>query len=134
MAATTARTNSPKAKAKTTPPRKKAASEAVGPTTWVPEQFPVATFADRLRLLRFYLRMTQPQLAKLCGVGAETWNKWERNKHLPSDLAGVVEKISEATGVDRSWLVFGPAPQSVHLDRPVMEGETADRTGVLVAA
>lgn len=69
---------------------------------WVPED----TFASRLRALRDAMHLTVPEICELCEVPVPTWRKWEHGAS-PRGLDVHVKKISERTGVDRDWLLWG---------------------------
>lgn len=70
--------------------------------TWIPAD----TFGTRLFILRKQKGMTVEAIARLCGVAHPTWTTWE-NGAQPRRLVEAVQKISDATGVDRDWLMWG---------------------------
>jgi transcriptional regulator with XRE-family HTH domain len=67
---------------------------------------PRDTFSARLVLVRHDLGLSQAQAAKLCGVSQAAWSNWEHNE-IPRDQGAVVNKIAEATGYRRDWLMWG---------------------------
>lgn len=67
---------------------------------------PVDTFGTRLFIMRKEMKLTVEAIAALCGVAHPTWTTWE-NGAKPRDLVGAVQKIAEATGYDRDWLMWG---------------------------
>lgn len=79
--------------------------DAVEP--WIPGD----TFGSRLLRVRKEKRLTVEAVAKLCGVAHPTWTTWE-NGSMPRDLAGTVQKIAVALGVDRDWLMWGDSRTS----------------------
>jgi transcriptional regulator with XRE-family HTH domain len=76
---------------------------------WIPAD----TFGARLLLIRRQKRMTVEAIAKACGVAHPTWTTWENGAH-PRDVVGAVQKISDALGVDRDWLMWGGALAGVN--------------------
>lgn len=64
------------------------------------------TFGERLRSAREGAGLTQVAAAKLAGFHAVSWNKWERGKSTPSELA-VFKRLSDALGVRYLWLADG---------------------------
>lgn len=81
--------------------------------TWIPTD----TFAARLTLVRKELGLNGKDFAERVGYDAGTLNNWEWGR-MPRDLAGVVNAISEATGVDRAWLMWGEAASSIRQGDP----------------
>lgn len=74
-------------------------------TQWVPKD----TFGGRLILLRHALgALTIQEAAEMCGQKTATWSTWERGSR-PRKMDEVVQEISDATGVDRDWLMWGKA-------------------------
>jgi len=71
-------------------------------SNWTPDD----TFGSRLLLVRRALQLTTEEAAAACGLVSPTWNTWE-NGSTPRKLNDVVEKISQALGVDRDWLMWG---------------------------
>jgi len=71
-------------------------------SNWTPDD----TFGSRLLLVRRALQLTTEEAATACGLVSPTWNTWE-NGSTPRKLNDVVEKISQALGVDRDWLMWG---------------------------
>jgi transcriptional regulator with XRE-family HTH domain len=69
---------------------------------WVPR----GDFAARLVLTRREAGLTVREAADKCGVHYATWSTWERGR-LPSDMAGVVRRVSDSLGVDKNWLMWG---------------------------
>ena len=67
---------------------------------------PHDTFAARLVLLRHDLRMTQQEVADLVGVKRGAWNTWEDGR-IPREQAVIAKRISDATGYDLRWLLYG---------------------------
>lgn len=68
---------------------------------------PADTFAARLRLARMHASdISIRDAAPMCGLNYGTWTHWEKGG-APRNILDVVEKISEALGVDREWLLFG---------------------------
>lgn len=80
---------------------------------------PESTFGFRLLHLRTSLHMTTEEIAHLCGIHPATWNTWEHGA-LPRNQGTAVEKISQATGVDAGWLLWG---RPIILDLPSTQME-----------
>lgn len=73
---------------------------------WVPTE----DFAARLLLARRHAGLTVRDAASAAGIHYATWSTWERGAR-PANMAAEVEKISNALGVDRNWLMWGtPKP------------------------
>jgi transcriptional regulator with XRE-family HTH domain len=66
-------------------------------------------WASRLVLLRLDMGLSQKEIAELCGIKRPTWATWE-NGAIPRNQAEVARKITQATGYDRDWLLFGDRP------------------------
>ncbi len=69
---------------------------------WVP----TTDFGTRLLLARKHIGLTVREAASRSGVHYATWSTWERGAR-PADMAAEVNKISQALGVDRAWLMWG---------------------------
>lgn len=74
---------------------------------WIPEN----SFGARLRMVRRELGLSVEDVADVCGLSASTWSYWERGGH-PQKMNETVDKITQATGVDRDWLMWGSVPTS----------------------
>ena len=74
--------------------------------TTSPAWVPADTFGHRLLLLRVQLGLTAEEISDLCGVARPTWLTWEKGTK-PRDFEAVVQRIVDATSVDRTWLAFG---------------------------
>lgn len=72
--------------------------------TWIP----TTDFGARLRLVRYQLHLTVDEIARECDIASATWSTWE-NGSKPRDILTAVQKIVQATGVDRDWLLWGNA-------------------------
>ena len=61
-------------------------------------------FADRIRLVRDHLGMTQKEAAERVGGSTSTWQQYESGKSVPGGLvlAALVE-----LGIDGTWLLTG---------------------------
>lgn len=82
---------------------------------WVPTD----TLANRLRLMRHQLHLSQRKAAEISGVTFGEWQSMEDGR----DARGVPQKvqaISAALGVDRDWLLWGG---------PLDQGEDDDPDG-----
>jgi hypothetical protein len=67
-----------------------------------------STFGARLALVRQYKKWGNVREAAIaCGVPPESWRTWERDHVLPRKYAEVCQRISDATGADRDWLLRG---------------------------
>lgn len=64
----------------------------------------MTTIADRLRMVREALGMTQVEIAELVGVSANTWRRCEQKNEAPNAeaLTVLVQK-----GFDASWILTG---------------------------
>jgi transcriptional regulator with XRE-family HTH domain len=106
-------------------------------TRWVPAN----TFGQRLRQLRLALgRLSVEEAAALCGLNDKTWSTWENGRH-PQRMHEVVNKIAEATNVDRDWLMYGDPPQVTRAsftergkEAPIMLGMSPDARGLQLVA
>lgn len=87
---------------------------------------PHDTFGSRLVLLRHDLGLTQQQIADLVGVGRAAWNTWE-NGSIPRSQADIARKITDATGYDLKWLLYG-------FERPSPDDHSTGRFRVRVTA
>ena len=67
---------------------------------------PLNSFANRLRLIRWDLRLGLREIAEACGVSHQTVQNWERGVQ-PTDLAAVADALSAAFGIDREWIFLG---------------------------
>jgi transcriptional regulator with XRE-family HTH domain len=77
-------------------------------STWRPRL--VNDFALRLRATRLHLGLNQQEFAAHCGLRNTEISRWEAGS-MPRRLHLVVKAISDATGVDRDWLMWGePGP------------------------
>jgi len=70
---------------------------------WVPT---ATDFGTRLLLVRKHLGLTVRDAAGRSGVHYATWSTWERGT-IPADKGAEVAKISQALGVDPTWLMWG---------------------------
>lgn len=79
-----------------------------------PGWLPHSDLASRLRWLRWEIArreggnkaLTVEEAAELCDLKPSTWYTWE-NGSRPQRIAEVVQKIADATGIDRDWLLWG---------------------------
>lgn len=69
-------------------------------------RIPADTFAIRLVILRHELRLTVDEISSMCGIASATWSTWEHGTR-PRDKTEAVLAISEGTGYDRDWLMWG---------------------------
>jgi transcriptional regulator with XRE-family HTH domain len=67
---------------------------------------PRDTLANRLRLIRAELGLTQRQLAEATGLTAAQVQSIE-DGHTPRDMGQRLTQISDALGVDINWLMWG---------------------------
>ena len=72
-------------------------------TSWTAE---TDTFGTRIWAMRRELGWNRQRLAAECGVSPASVRSWERGS-LPRNMPQVVQAISDATGVDRDWLMWG---------------------------
>jgi transcriptional regulator with XRE-family HTH domain len=91
--------------------------------SWIPSD----NFGTRLRVVRHEKRLSTRDVAEICGVNHNSVAHWERGSS-PKNMAEIVLKICEATGVDRDWLMFGteafendPFTQSFSRDAGISE-------------
>lgn len=89
---------------------------SIDPIGYVPQW----DFADRLRKVR---RMQQPartqaQFAELIGADPKAYSQWEAGNNMPRDLALVVSRIVDATGVSAVWLLTGQVSAGSPPDHP----------------
>ena len=82
--------------------------------TWVPE----LTFAARLALVRHQMGWNIKEAALACGQPPQSWRGWEIQGRLPQDIVSVAQAISDRTGVDRDWLLFGGPLERATTPRP----------------
>ncbi len=80
--------------------------------TWVPQQ----TFGTRLVMVRRHLGWNIRDAAEATGIDDGSWSNWERGVS-PRDMARVVRKIHDATGVDMGWLMWGSGSPDQGLPR-----------------
>ena len=102
---------------------------------WIPSD----SFGTRLRIVRHQKRLSAEQIGEVCGVTKSTVGDWERGSN-PKNMAQIVLKISEATGVDRDWLMFGtdaydndPFSQAFSRDAGIPELTLFDPTDMVCA-
>jgi transcriptional regulator with XRE-family HTH domain len=88
---------------------------------------PHDTFALRLVALRHDLEMTQQEISDLVGVKRAAWNTWE-NGSIPQRQADIAKKISDATGYELSWLLYGGSLS----DTPTNDDHPAGRLEVRI--
>lgn len=82
-----------------------------GPSTSDPAMtLPVWTFGDRLRKARRFRGMDQRTLAQHFDVSASTVGLWEKNRHLPRNIAHAAQELQQILRVPAWWLLG--------LDRP----------------
>ena len=67
---------------------------------------PEESFGSRLHQLRYAKKISSEQMGEICGVTYNAVLAWERGSS-PKNMAEIVMKIVEATGVDRDWLLWG---------------------------
>lgn len=65
---------------------------------------PEWTLGDRIRRARRHAGMDRLELAEKLGVSRASVGLWENDEHRPKNVLETLEKIAEATGVDRDWL------------------------------
>lgn len=75
--------------------------------TWIPSD----SFGSRLLRVRKEKGLTVEAIARNCGVAHPTWTTWE-NGAKPRDILAAAQKISDATGVDLNWLLWGASDPS----------------------
>ncbi len=73
-------------------------------SVWSPD---LADFGTRLWATRRRLRWNRKRLSIAVGIPAGTLGQWERGEKSPRNMPEVVQAISDATGVDRDWLMWG---------------------------
>ena len=61
--------------------------------------------AERLRLTRLALDLTQASIARLCGISAQAWNNNERGRDRISLEQAL--KLCQTTGVSLDWIFRG---------------------------
>ncbi len=86
---------------------------------WVPD---VSTFGARLALVRQRMGWNIKEAAEECGLPVASWRNWEAGKQ-PRDLVGVCRRISDRTGAQVQWLVFGSPSRQVCSYFPSALGE-----------
>jgi hypothetical protein len=78
-------------------------------TTWIPS---TSTFGARLALVRWRMTWNIAEAAAACGLNESNWRGWELDGRSPRGLNDVADRISEATGVDKYWLIDGEGQPS----------------------
>lgn len=94
---------------------------------------PVDTLAHRFLLVRTQLGLDRKAFAALCGL---TENQLQGIEHgrSPHQLAAKVQKVHEATGVDRTWLMFGGSLRTLTADELLDDSSSADHHIVSLCA
>lgn len=69
---------------------------------------PHDTLANRLRLVRAELDLSQKEAAERSGITARVWQNAEDGRTIRSERA-VIGAIALALGIDRDWLTWGGA-------------------------
>ncbi len=85
---------------------------------WVPDD----TFAARLAQVRNHMGWNVKEAAQECGLPPQSWRNWESG-HSPRDLLEVAQRISDRTGAQLAWLVFGRDGRQVCSYLPSALGE-----------
>ena len=90
---------------------------------WVPQD----TLAARVVLLRHTLGLSRRQFSQLTGVTEAALQGIEEGRS-PHKLPEKIQKIHQATGVSREWLMWGGPlnDENPHPGGPGGGGETAD--------
>ncbi|MBW4032994.1 MAG: helix-turn-helix transcriptional regulator [Acidobacteria bacterium] len=70
---------------------------------WVPD---LSSFAARMALVRHSMGWNLKEASVKAGLTVNAWARYEEGMR-PRDLVEVVEKVTRATGVNRTWLAFG---------------------------
>lgn len=80
---------------------------------------PSDSLANRLRLVRMELDLTQAAAADKVGITPRVWQNAEDGRSIRSERA-VITAIAFALGVDRDWLAFGGSlnAENPHPDNP----------------
>lgn len=71
-------------------------------------------FADRIKLVRGHLGMTQKQAADRVGGSTSTWQQYESGRSVPGGL--VLAALAEL-GIDGTWLLTGEG-EMLPMNRP----------------
>ncbi len=87
---------------------------ATGTDPWRPSD----SLANRLRLVRGELGLSQREAADRAGITARVWQNAEDGRTIRSERA-VLAAIALAFGVDREWLLWGGA---LNAERPHQGG------------
>lgn len=78
---------------------------------------------ERIRTIRYGVKITQSELGEKLGVTRQTINSYENERMVPPTY--VIDRISDLFGINPWWLLYGvgkPAPESEITRRP--SGET----------
>lgn len=67
---------------------------------------PADSFGYRLLLVRREMGMSIDEISTLVGYSNAAWSNWE-NGRAPRNMAKVVGRLHQITGVDRTWLMWG---------------------------
>lgn len=73
-------------------------------------------FGLRLWLVRRHTHKNKDEFTSLCGLKRGEVARWEEGS-LPRDMARAVRQISQATGVDPVWLMYGEEPPVMASDK-----------------
>ena len=76
----------------------------------------MATMADRIRLRRKELGLTQADLAAICGISTTAVMKWER-EHTHNLKGEHLFMVADALNVHARWLALGDGPKVASSDR-----------------
>lgn len=86
--------------------------------------------AERLRLAREALGISQAEMGRRAGVTYQAWNNWERGaKRISVDQAG---RLRRATGISLDWIYWGdmrglPHELAVKIQGQLTAGEKKSR-------
>jgi len=93
------------------------------------DPYSVQAVADRMRLTRVALGLTQAAIGRLAGIGAQAWNNNERGRgRISLDQA---LKLCVATGVSLDWIYRGemrglPHELAVKIQAAIADEQKAD--------
>ena len=90
---------------------------------WTPKD---SDFGARVWALRRELGWNRTRLAKAIGISQATIGQWERMGIAPRNMPEVVQAISDATGVDRDWLMWGETSRDSGSDGDLRTGNRWD--------
>ncbi len=94
---------------------------------WIPD---LATFGERLALVRHRMGWNVKEAAVECGLPPQSWRNWESGKQ-PHDVVAVCRQVSLRTGVSFDWLLLGVSSREVC---SYFGSDSPDMPGALVAA